>query len=125
MNTYKTLVSFGDGRPFETTIEAKNGQEAYDAGFRAHPGARVIRILGVLSVQLPPAPKTAPNPSIEKKSVTASCRRGGSCFPFAKKKVIEKAIELRKAGMSYLNISLELGVGKTTVRKWMLNAKVP
>tara|TARA_R110002126_G_scaffold77082_2_gene192335 strand:- start:4101 stop:4478 length:378 start_codon:yes stop_codon:yes gene_type:complete len=125
MNTYKAVVSFGDGRPFETTIEAKNGQEAHDAGFRVHPGARMIRILGVLSEHLPPATKTAPAPSIEKQPVTASCRRGGSCFPFAKNKVIEKAIELRNSGMSYLKISLELGVGKTTVRKWMLNAKVP
>ena len=125
MNTYKAVVSFGDGRPFETTIEAKNGQDAHDAGFRAHPGARVIRILGVLSEHLSPTTKTAPAPSIEKKSVTASCRRGGSCFPFAKNKVIERAIELRKDGMSYLTISIELGVGKTTVRKWMLKAKVP
>lgn len=125
MNTYKAVVSFGDGRPFETTIEAKNGQEAHDAGFRVHPGARVIRILGVLSEHLPPTPKIATNPIVEKKSVTASCRRGGSCFPFAKKKVIATAIDLRNSGMSYLKISLELGVGKTTVRKWMLNAKVP
>jgi hypothetical protein len=125
MNTYKAVVSFGDGRPFETTIEAKNGQEAHDAGFRAHPGARVIRILGVFSEHLPPTPKIAPSSPIGKKSVTASRRRGGSCFPFAKKKVIERAIELRKDGMSYLNISIDLGVGKTTVRKWMLNAKVP
>jgi hypothetical protein len=125
MNTYKAVVSFGDGRPFETTIEAKNGQEAHDAGFRVHPGARVIRILGVLSEHLPPTPKIATNPIVEKKSVTASCRRGGSCFPFAKKKVIATAIDLRNSGMSYFKISLELGVGKTTVRKWMLNAKVP
>lgn len=125
MNTYKAVVSFGDGRPFETTIEAKNGQEAHDAGFRIHPGARVIRIVGVLSEHLPPTPKIAANPTVEKKSVTVSCRRGGSCFPFAKRKVIATAIELRNSGMSYLKISLELGVGKTTVRKWMLNAKVP
>jgi len=125
MNTYKAVVSFGDGRPFETTIEAKNGQEAHDSGFRVHPGARVIRILGVFSEHLPPTPKIAFSSPTEKKSVTASCRRGGSCFPFAKKKVIERAIEMRKDGMSYLNISIELGVGKTTVRKWMLKAKVP
>ena len=125
MNTYKAVVSFGDGRPFETTIEAKNGQEAHDAGFRVHPGARVIRILGVLSEHLPSTPKAAINPTVEKKPVTASYRRGGSCFPFAKKKVIATAIDLRNSGMSYLKISLELGVGKTTVRKWMLNAKVP
>jgi hypothetical protein len=125
MKTYKAVVSFGDGRPFETTIEAKNGQDAHDAGFRAHPGARVIRILGVFSEHLPPTPKIAPNPPIEKQSATVSSRRGGSCFPFAKNKVIAKAIELRNSGMSYFKISLELGVGKTTVRKWMLNAKVP
>ena len=125
MNTYKAVVSFGDGRPFETTIEAKNGQEAHDAGFRVHPGARVIRIVGVLSEPLSPTPKTVINPTVEKKSVTASYRRGDSCFPFAKKKVIATAINLRNSGMSYFKISLELGVGKTTVRKWMFEAKVP
>ena len=56
MKTYKAVVSFGDGKPVETTIEAKNGLEAQDAGFRAHPGARQVRIVGVISKDKPEVP---------------------------------------------------------------------
>ena len=47
MKTYNAVISFGDGRPFGTTIKAKNGQDAQDAGFKAYPGARQIRIVNV------------------------------------------------------------------------------
>ena len=56
MKVYKAIVSFGDGKPLETTIEAKNGLEAQDARFRAHPGARQIRIVGVISEDKPEVP---------------------------------------------------------------------
>lgn len=56
MKVYKAVVSFGDGKPLETTIEAKNGIEAQDAGFRTHPGARQIRIVGVISEDKPEVP---------------------------------------------------------------------
>ena len=39
--------------------------------------------------------------------------------------MIEKAIKLRKGGWSDLAIARELDVGKTTVRKWMWDARVP
>jgi hypothetical protein len=49
MKIYNAVISFGDGRPFGTTIKAKNGQDAQDAGFKAYPGARQIRIVGVVA----------------------------------------------------------------------------
>jgi hypothetical protein len=48
MKTYKAIVSFGDGKPFESAIEAKTGATAHDIGFSLHPGARSIQIVGVL-----------------------------------------------------------------------------
>ena len=56
MKTYNAVISFGDGRPFGTTIKAKNGQDAQDAGFKAYPGARQIRIVGVASEDQPGVP---------------------------------------------------------------------
>jgi len=47
--TYKILVSFGDGKPVESTIEAQNGILAQDKALAAHPGARSIRVVGVVS----------------------------------------------------------------------------
>ena len=126
MKTFNAVISFGDGRPFETTIEAKNGQEAQDAGFRNYPGARIVRILSVLSEQLPPSPpKPAPHPFFQEQAIITSKPKGDGRFTYARDVVIAKAIKLRKGGMSYLKISAELGVSKTTVRKWMFEAKVP
>jgi hypothetical protein len=126
MKTFNAVISFGDGRPFETTIEAKNGQEAQDVGFKSHPGARVVRIVNVLSEQLPPPPpKPAPHQFFQEQAVITSKPRGDGRFTYARDAVIAKAIKLRKGGMSYLKIAAELDVSKTTVRKWMFEAKVP
>ena len=51
LKTYQILVSFGDGKPVESTIEARDGILAQDLAFAKYPGARSIRILGVLSVR--------------------------------------------------------------------------
>ena len=56
MKTYNAVISFGDGRPFKATIKAKNGQNAQDVGFKAYPGARQIRIVGVAFEDQPKVP---------------------------------------------------------------------
>jgi len=56
MKIYNAVISFGDGRPFGTTIKAKNGQDAQDAGFKAYPGARQVRIAGVVAEDRPQVP---------------------------------------------------------------------
>lgn len=134
MKTYNVIVSFGDGKPLETTIEAKNGIDAQDVGFRAHPGARQIRIVGVIAEELPPPPPEVehplfsepyflePEPKPKPIQLTTS-RRGPKLVK--RESMIEEAIKLRKGGWSYLAIARELDVGKTTVRKWMWDARVP
>ena len=49
VKTYKILVSYGDGKPVESTIKATNGIKAQDKALAANPGARSIRIVGVVS----------------------------------------------------------------------------
>lgn len=126
MKTYKAVISFGDGRPFETTIEAKNGQAAQDAGFKAYPGARVVRISGILSERLPAnPPKPTPHVFFEEPTPVTTNSLKKSSFLLSRDELVAEAIKLRKRGLSYLKISTELSVGKTTVRRWMFEAKVP
>jgi hypothetical protein len=134
MKTYKVIVSFGDGKPLETTIDAKNGIAAQDLGFRSHPGARQIRIVGVLAEELPPPPPEVehplfsepyflePTPKREPVQLTRS-RKGPKLMK--RESLIEEAVKLREGGWSYLAIARELDVGKTTVRQWMWEARVP
>lgn len=62
MKTYKVLVSFGNGLPKESTVRAKSGALAQEEGFRAFPGARDVRILGVIAEDIPEPPKKKPHP---------------------------------------------------------------
>jgi hypothetical protein len=128
MKTYKVIVSFGDGKPLETTIEAKNGLDAQDVGFRSHLGARQIRILGVISEDQPQVPVQEllyshplfgdPVPARPK---SRTCFRSHAY----RDNLVEEAIKLRNKGLSFTRIASQLEVGKTTVRKWMFDAKVP
>jgi len=59
LKTYNILVSFGDGKPVESTIEARDGILAQDLALAKFPGARSIRIQGVVSTRSI-APKTKP-----------------------------------------------------------------
>ena len=45
---YEVCVTFGDGRPLNTQVKAKNGVVACDLIRKEHPCARVIHILGLV-----------------------------------------------------------------------------
>lgn len=123
MKTYKATVSFGDGKPVETTIKAKNGIEAQDVGFRSYPGARMIHITGVLSVDIPQVPLQDlmdshplfgdPLPVVRKTTRTSFRTHA------YKDNLIDKATQLRRDGISYARIAEQLGVGKSTIRGWL------
>ena len=125
MKTYKVVVAFGDGKPLETTITAKNCQDVQDVGFRSHPGARSIRLVSMLSEELPPVQQRLPHPFFDDVAVITSKPRGNARFTPGREATVEQAIKMRKGGMSYSKIATDLSVGKTTVRKWMFDAKVP
>jgi hypothetical protein len=128
MKTYKAIVSFGDGKPFESAIEAKTGATAQDKGFILHPGARSIQIVGVLSEDAPQVPLQQLMYShplfTDEESVLTRSRTNFRSHVY-RDNLIEQAIKMRKGGMSYSKIATDLSVGKTTVRKWMFDAKVP
>jgi hypothetical protein len=129
MKTYKAIVSFGDGKPFESTIEAQTGAIAHDMGFRLHPGARSIQIVGVLKEELP-APRQLIHPLFSDPVMEPPRRLLTTrWFPTVEDSVrdekIAHAIKLRNKGLSYARIAAEVDAGVTTVRKWMFDAKIP
>jgi hypothetical protein len=128
MKTYKVIVSFGDGKPLETTIDAKNGLDAQDVGFRSHPGARQIRIVSVISESAPQVPLQQllySHPLFTDEVPVLTRSRTNFRSHVYRDTLIEQAIKMRKGGLSYSKIATDLSVGKTTVRKWMFDAKVP
>lgn len=130
MKTYKAIVAFGDGNPLETTIKAKNGLEAQDVGFRTHPGARQIRIVGVIAEEKPELiiqQKVPVHPLFgapEQEYIKPQFKTNFGTHPH-KDRLLEEAIKLRKLGLSYSKIASQLGVGKTTVRTWLAGAELP
>jgi hypothetical protein len=130
MKTYKAIVSFGDGKPFESAIEAKTGATAHDKGFILHPGARSIQIVGVLKEEepLPLIQVEHPlfsEPVLELPKPFLTTRVFSSISDSVRDDKISHAIKLRKKGLSYSRIAAEVDAGITTVRKWMFDAKVP
>jgi len=59
--TYSILIQYGDGKPVASKIRARDGVDAQDKALASHPGARSIRITGVLAVHLP-KPVQLPKP---------------------------------------------------------------
>ena len=128
MRTYKAIVSFGDGKPFESTIEAKTGATAHDMGFRLHPGARSIQIVGVLKEEIPvshqlPHPLFS-DPIVEAPRQILTTRWFPTVEDSVRDEKIAHAIKLRNKGLSYARIAAEVDAGITTVRKWMFDAKI-
>ena len=129
MKTYNLVVSFGDGRPQKASVIAKNGLDAQDKGFKAFPGARGVSVVGSvdnLGNAFPLtsiAAKTKEQHSLETAFTINSLARQKVCLPGStftnKNELLAQAIELRKHGLSYKKIALQLDVGTTTVRRWL------
>jgi len=130
IKTYKILVSFGDGKPVESTIEAQNGILAQDKALAANPGARSIRILGVVSerVERPRVqiPSLRPDLVVKPKEdpvhplfmdVTVSTVK--KLEHQDREQKIKECRRLHQRGLSHKAIAAELGVGKTTVGSWL------
>lgn len=129
---YKVRISFGNGAPVESTIEAKTGQQAQDLALRKNPGARSVYVLGVDSVKEeppPPIPIQRPDlvvaPAEDKPhplftdTTTGQVKRLLKQAELHKLRQVESVLTMRKQGLSYQKIARELGVGKTTVGTWL------
>jgi hypothetical protein len=98
-------------------------------GFRLHPGARAIQIVGVLKEE-PPAPRQLihplfSDPVMEPPRQLLTTRLFPAISDSVRDEKIAHAIKLRNRGLSYSRIAAEVDAGITTVRKWMFDAKVP
>jgi hypothetical protein len=121
---YKVCISFGDGLPKTTEVAAKNGIEAIDTAKSLHPGARNIHILGLSDkqpevkhplfdgkVQAPIAP-TAPDVPME-------LLLPSSLIFENREDQIECCLRLRSEGLTHRAIASTLGIGSTTVSRWI------
>lgn len=125
--TYSILIQFGDGKPVASKIRAKDGLDAQDKALRLNPGARSIRVTGVLEVHLPkmkPLPKPKPKPKaavhalftdVDDAVITSYIK---NTSPDMRVKICH---QLRKEGLSYRAIAKQLDMGETTVRNWIKN----
>jgi hypothetical protein len=119
LKTYKAVVSFGDGKPKETLVTAKNGAEASDLLLFTNPGARNVYILGA-----------AFNSTQPTKVVECSVKRPTSSLStfktlknsLNKQRLIKEVIECKRNGASYAEIAVKFNVNQGTARNWVSNA---
>ena len=119
LKTYKAVVSFGDGKPKETFIMAKNGAEATDLLLLSHPGARQVYLHGsafnaVQSAKIDDPVITQNNGS--------SLTRNNTLRVISKKRLIKEVVDCRRNGVSYEEIAIKFKVNKGTARQWVFNA---
>lgn len=121
---YRICVARGDGRPLHTEVTAKNGIEAIDLAQSLHPGARNIHILGLSDKQ--PEVK---HPLFDEK-VQAPIAPTASDVPMElllpssllfenREDQIECCLRLRSEGLTHRAIASTLGIGSTTVSRWI------
>lgn len=123
--TYSILVQFGDGKPMPSKIRAKNGIDAQDKALAANPGARSIRVTGVLDIHPPKAPRIAKikpkkpeHPlftDVDQETMNSYLRSS------PQESKLQVCHQLRRAGLTYKAIARQLGMGETTVRSWIKN----
>jgi transcriptional regulator with PAS, ATPase and Fis domain len=129
--TYKIIVSFGDGKPVESTIEARNGILAQDLALVAFPGARSIRVLGVVSERFE---KPVVEIQIQRPDLVVQPEEEEQMHPLFtdksfkeikrleekhKRQQMEECFNLHRSGLSHKTIAGQLGIGKTTVGRWI------
>ena len=108
--TYKVRIAFGDARPVEDAITAKNGFDACNLAKNKHPGARVVHILGLAEDQL-----ENDHPFF---SASTDAVIGHREEDEAERK-LRWCLELRSQGNTHNQIAGILNIGKTTVGRWI------
>jgi hypothetical protein len=119
LKTYKAVVSFGDGKPKETFITAKNGAEAADLLLLSHPGARNVYLHG--SVFNFAQTTTADDPVITQNN-GSSLTFNSTKRVISRQRLIKEVVDCRHNGASYEEIAIKFKVNKGTARNWVSNA---
>lgn len=123
--TYSILIQYGDGKPVTSQIRARDGVDAQDKALIAHPGARSIRITGVLAVHLPkpvqlpkPKPRAQQHPfftDVDEAVISSYIKES------PQENKLQICHQLRREGLTYKAIAKQLDMGETTVRNWIRN----
>jgi hypothetical protein len=121
LKTYKAVVSFGDGKPKETFITAKNGAEAADLLFLSHPGARNVYLHGSAFNSVQTTTTTIDDPVI-KQNNGSSLTFNSTKRVISKQRLIKEVVDCRRNGASYEEIAIKFKVNKGTARNWVSNA---
>lgn len=125
--TYSILVQFGDGKPVQSKIRAKSGVDAQDKALAQNPGARCIRITGVLHIHPSKAPrvlkaKTIPKVKEHPLFTDITQDKVNQYIKYSSQEnKLQICHHLRKEGLTYKAIARQLGMGETTVRSWIRN----
>lgn len=111
--TYKVRIAFGDAKPVDTEVTAKSGLEACDLAKVQHPGARNVHLLGLSANQLEDV-----HPFFVFKPTKAVINTDTEWAEEQERK-LRWCLKLRTQGKTHLEISKLLGIGKTTVGRWI------
>jgi hypothetical protein len=118
MNKYFFRFQFGDGKPKEICIESKNVVAAVDAGYKQYPAARNLHLVSILSdnpVKQPVVPDL----------IEDSHPLFGDKPQFSKRvspevqEKIKEAVALRWKGLTFYQISKQMGVSANMVTRWV------
>lgn len=114
---YHLRISFGDGKPVDDVVIAKNGLIAQDIAFQRHPGARTVHLLCRVDV--------ATDTNIDKEDESTSKATPHPLFtdddeaaPTQEEQILQ-CVNLRKQGKTHKLIAGSLGVSTTTVGRWL------
>lgn len=124
---YKFRISFGDGKPVEDVVAAKNGVAAQELASRLYPNARNIYLLGSVNadvieeqasmVEEEPIPVWSAPASVKPHPLFSDDETPA---PAPKEKAsIDYCIRMRRAGHTHKAIAGQLGISPTTVGRWI------
>ena len=118
--TYSILIQFGDGNPVASSIRAKNGCDAQDKALALHPGARSIRITGVLKEHPAPRKRIAPKkPVVHTLFTDVSHEQVQQIIRSSKDQLLDQCQALSLQGLSYRAIAKQLNVSQSSVQRWL------
>lgn len=104
-------ISFGDGNPIDAVLPAKSGLEAQDQARSKYPTARNIHLLGQSSA-------CGKAVSVATEQYVLSLDENDDPHVAIAEKV-KTCVVMRKSGHSHRSIAGYLGVGKSTVGRWL------
>ena len=106
---YRVCISFGDGKPVTTEIIAKSGQEAISLAHSLHPGSRSVHFLGITDAKVEQVHPFFVEPLNEDPEP----------IDYVKDQQVSHCVQMRSEGKTHAEIAGFLGVGKTTVGRWL------